>query len=137
MGAEAAAGERHNPRQLSAAEPLQEGAAGRGDIAEIVGHMGLVEGPDRVAATGDAHELSRLGETGNFAGERESPLAEGRRLESAKRAVPQDRLDLPQPLLEPGQALRAEIETHAIGGGFAHRANLPSRAWLELFGNDH
>src|SRR5262249_48336389 len=137
MGAGAAAGERADPGQLSAAEPFQEGSASGRDIAEIVGNTGFVERPHRAAAASHAHELAGLRQLGNLAGECEGSLAEGRCLEGAKRAIPQYGLDLREAPLEVRHVLRAEIEDHGVGRNFANLADLPIRPSIELLGHYH
>src|SRR5262245_27650012 len=132
MGARAAAGESHDPRQLSAAEPLQKSSAGGRDIAQVVGDTSLVKRPHGVPAAGDAYELAAFGESGDLAGERESPLAEGRRLEGAERAIPKHGLDLTEATLQLGEAFGAEIENHAVERNFTHGAGLPIGALFEL-----
>ena len=60
-------------------------------VTEIVGDARHVESGDRVAATGDRDEPSCLGGGRDGSGDRKCPLAERRDLESADRAVPQER----------------------------------------------
>src|SRR5665213_4189835 len=50
-----------HPRQRLAFHPFQEGAAGCGDIGELFGHAGHIQGGDRVAAPRDRDELSGFG----------------------------------------------------------------------------
>jgi hypothetical protein len=45
--------QRGHARQFFAFQPFQKGAAGRGDVAEIVADAGIVQGRDGVAAAGD------------------------------------------------------------------------------------
>src|ERR687897_1601138 len=82
----AASSQGRHGRQLMAAEPFEKRPARGRDIAEIAGHMGLVQGANRIAAAGDADQLALFGAAGDLLGHGEGRLAEGRRLEGAERA---------------------------------------------------
>ena len=71
------------------ASMLEESAACCRDVGEILGNAGRIQGRHGVAATGDGDQLAVLGQPRRLARQLERPVAEGRDLESAERAVPQ------------------------------------------------
>ena len=58
---------------------------------KLVGHAGMVERRHRIAAAGDRDQLAGLGALRRMAGRGHRALVEGRDLEGAERAVPDQR----------------------------------------------
>ena len=59
-------------------------------------------------------QLACLGQPRRLAGQRERAVAEGRDLEGAERAVPQQRLALLQHVRHVRDRLRADVEDHGV-----------------------
>src|SRR5918994_4365537 len=108
--------ERFDAGQGLALEPFQEGAAGRRDVGEAVGHAGMVERRDRVAAARDRDELAGRRALRRMAGRGHRALIERRDLERAERSVPHQRRGVVDRRLDALHGLRADVEDHAVGG---------------------
>src|SRR4051812_16401420 len=72
-------------------EPLEERAACRRYIGEAFGSASVVERRHRIAATRHGDELALFRALGGMASRRHGALVEGRDLEGAERAVPDER----------------------------------------------
>ncbi len=101
-------------RKRLAFHPLEEGPARRGHIGELAGDAGVVQRRDGVAAAGDRLELALAGEEADRLGDGEGRRLERRRLEGAERAVPHQRLDLAERLLDRHDRLRPDVEDHLV-----------------------
>src|SRR5215204_1441208 len=108
--------ERFHARQRLAFEPLEERAARRRDVGEILRDAGVVERRDGVAAARDENELLVPRPRGGMAGGSDGALVERGMLEGAERAVPHERRGIVDGRVDAVDRLRAHVEDHAVRG---------------------
>jgi hypothetical protein len=107
-------------REDLALEHLERGAAAGGDVVDAVGEAGLVDRRDAVAAA----DQGVAGALGDRAGQREGAAGEGRALEQAHRAVPEQHLGVADGGGEAGLGVGADVEGH-LGGAEAVALGAP------------
>ena len=122
------------PGRRLAFEELKARSAAGGDVGDLVGHAGLLDGGDRVSSANDAGGVLIRGDG---LGDRVRTLGEGGHLEDAHRAVPDDGDGVGDLLLEEVDGGWANVESHEVGReGTVAGEDLRLRVGGELVGED-
>src|SRR6185312_4001023 len=119
-------------RQGLAFQPFQECAAGCGNIAELVENARVLERGQRIAAAGEGTQKALAGEFRDLTGERYGSGVEGRNLESAHRAVPDNRAGSGKPRRIERDRLQADVQDHLVGADGVDHDRARGRIRLKL-----
>ena len=127
-------GEGFDAGEFAAAQEFEGGAAAGGDVRDLVGNAGLVDGGYGIAAADDGGGAGG-GRSGDGLGDFERAFGESGHFEDAHRTVPDDGLGFGDFGGVGSGRLGADVEAHLIGGRGGHVADRGCGVGFE-FGRD-